>query len=116
MSLTTAADVLYVFPFEEDSYDLKSDIRSIIGYYSAWFGVDLALLFLFTIISLSLSNSQDVSEFKWTWRAGMLAKQAKLIKIILLIVSVLILSAASATFGWKTLFKADFFFTQILLS
>ena len=67
MSLTTAANVLYVFPFEDESHDLKSDIRSIIGYYSAWFGVDLAMVLFFTITSLLLSNVQDISEFRWTW-------------------------------------------------
>ena len=108
-SLATAANVLYVFPFEGDSYELNDDIGAAFGYYFAWFGVDLAMLFIFTIASLLLSNVQDSLEFGWTWGAEMLAKQTEQIQTLLLILSVLILSAASATFGWKTLFSSTFF-------
>lgn len=111
-SLATAANVLYVFPFEGDSYELNDDIGSAFGYYFAWFGVDLAMLFIFTITSLLLSNVQDTLEFGWVWGAKMLAKQTEQIQILLLILSVLILSAASATFGWKTFFSSTFFNDQ----
>ena len=112
MSLTTAANILYVFPFEEDAYDLKSDIGSIIRYYADWFGVDLAILLLFTITLLSLSNVEDISQLRWTWRPEMLGMRTEQIQRILLIVLVLGLTASSAAFGWKTLFNSTFFFVN----
>ena len=105
LSLAAAANVLWLFPVGDASYDLKENIGVLIQYYLAWFGFDLAVLLLFTIISSSLCHSQDTSEFRWTWMAKMRpnrrpSKRTKLIQTTLLIFSVLILTASSAAFGF----------------
>ena len=100
MSLATAAIVLYVFPYQGDAYNLKAEIGFFFGFFSAWFGVDLVLLLLFTITSLSLCHAQDTSEVRWTWRANMLPKRTSPFQRILLIVSVLVLTGSSGIFGW----------------
>ena len=112
MSLATATTVLYVFPLQGDSYDLKNNIASIIQYYAAWFGVDFGMLFLLTIVSLSLFNVEDISQHRWTWLAKMLGKRTERIQRILLIILVLGLTASSAAFGWKTLKTSTFFVDQ----
>ena len=112
-SLATAANFLLLFPLGDGSVDLKDDIRLFIGFYSTWFGLDLAMLFFFTVTSLSLCHTQDSSDFRWTWRAEKdphwgPSKRAKLIQRILLIVSVSILAGSSATFGFLRLFTKIF--------
>ena len=69
LSLATAANILWIFPLGDGSYDLKENIVYFIASYAAWFGVDFAVLLLFTIASLSLCHAQDNSDFRWTWRA-----------------------------------------------
>ena len=105
-TLATAASVLIEFPWGGGSYDLKTNIGFFFKLYLAWFGVDLAMLLLFTITSLSLCHAQenDTTEFRWTWRAQKLliqgpSKRTKLIRRIVLIASVLILTASSAMVG-----------------
>ena len=101
-SLATAANILWIFPFGGGSYDLKENIPYFIRSYAAWFGFDFAVLFLFTITSLSLCHAQDNSDFRWTWRATTRSNgdRSKLIRRILLNISLLILTASSASFGW----------------
>ena len=104
-SLVTAANLLYIFPFSGASSDLKQAISFFLGVYLGWFGLELIILLLFTITSLSLCHAQDNSESRWTWRAQKranwcLSKRRKLSRRILLMVSALILTASSATFGF----------------
>ena len=108
LNLAIATNILWVFPFTGNAALLEFYIGSTIQFYSSWFGFDLAVLLLFTITSLSLCHAQDTSELRWTWRAEMHAnwypsKRTKLIQQILLIVSVFVLAASSAMFGWLLL-------------
>ena len=112
LSLVTASNVIFVIPVSNGSSNLKGNIGFMLQFYLAWFGVDLAVLLLFTITSLSLCHAQDTSEFRWTWRAKKVAKPTKPIQRRLLIVSVWVLAGLSAVFGWITLSISKFVFYQ----
>ena len=104
-TLSIAAYVLVIFPLGNGAYDMGGYITSITEFFLAWFGLDLAMLWLFTITSLSLCHGQDASGLRWTWRAKLRAKwcpskRTQLIQRTILDVSVLILTASSATVGF----------------
>lgn len=105
LSLATAANILWIFPWGGGSYDLKDSIGSFILSYLEWFGFDLAVILLFTITSLSLCHAQDNSDFRWTWKAETrpnrcLSKCEKLVRRTLLIIAVPLLTASSAAIGF----------------
>ena len=104
-TLGMAASVLDLFLLANGAYNLKGNIGFIIQVFLAWFGFDLAVLLLFTVMSLSLCHAQDTSGLCWTWRAKLRtdwrpSKRTKLIQRIILNISVLILTTPSVTFGW----------------
>ena len=107
-TLGVAATVLNLFALMNGAYNLKSGISFITQVFLAWFGFDLAVLLLFTLVSLTLCHAQDTSGLRWTWRAKLGAnwrpsKRTILIQRIILNLSVLILTAPSVSFGWLLL-------------
>ena len=104
-SLGIAATVIAIFVFLEGFNNLDRYIEIIVRIYLGWFGFDFAILLLFAIMSLSLCHAQDNSELRWTWRAELSAncgpsKRTRLIQRVILNVSLLMLTALSASFGW----------------
>ena len=108
LSLATAANVLVWFPGGGGTSNLMLDIGIYIMYYLAWFGFDLGVLLLFTVICLSICHAQDTSDIRWTWRAETrptrrLSGWMKPIQRILLVGSVILLAMSSAGLGFFTL-------------
>ena len=107
-SLGIAASILSLCALQDDSYNLGKNIAVTIIVYLFWIGFDLAMLLLFTVVSLSLCHSKDTSGLRWTWRAKLRAnrRRSKWIRStqrIVLNVSILVLTTASGFFGWVIL-------------
>ena len=108
LSLVIASEVLLDFPLSDGSANLEERFCYVFQFYLQWFGADLAILLLFTILSLCSCYAHDNLEFRWTLSAKMLvnrhpSKRTKLIGRILLVASVLILTTLSATVGFIAL-------------
>lgn len=103
LSLVVAADVLYHFPYQGGTYDLKADIGGYLTRYFSWLGVNLAILLVFSLVAVSLCSTNSALELRWKWwdMASEHSVQSKDRKErTLLFFAVILLAASSAARGY----------------